>query len=125
MPTSMFLAQYTPDILPTIEGYEPISLVKDVIAWAIIAAGALCIAFIVVGGISFILSGGQEDKIKQAVNTIRYAIIGFIVVLLSVFMVSVITYVFQIPKFIEYRDVYDKIKGIGNLFQPRSESDYQ
>lgn len=115
------LAQYTPDILPTIQEYELVTLIKDMIAGVIIVAAALCLAFIIVGGISFILSGGQEDKIKQAVNTIRYAIIGLIVVILSVALVNLVTFIFKIPfKFVDYREIFQKIRNTTSYFEPSS-----
>ncbi|MEK9132457.1 MAG: hypothetical protein AAB606_01990 [Patescibacteria group bacterium] len=63
-------------------------LINKGIAYAIIVAGFLSVVFIFIGGISFILSGGQEEKIKQAVSTIRYAIIGLIVTILAVIIVN-------------------------------------
>lgn len=71
-----------------------VDLVNLVVAIAIIVAGALSVFYIFVGGISFILSGGQEDKIKQAVHTIRYAIIGLIVTILSVTIIKIVGYIF-------------------------------
>lgn len=68
--------------------------VKDIInrgiAYALLAAGLLSIIFIFIGGISFITSGGNEDKIKQAVSTIRYAIVGLIVTIVAVLVVNVL-----------------------------------
>jgi hypothetical protein len=72
-----------------------VDLVNLVVAIAIILAGALSVFYIFVGGISFILSGGQEDKIKQAVHTIRYAIIGLIVTILSVTIIKIVGYIFS------------------------------
>ncbi len=64
-------------------------------AIGILAAGILSVAYIFVGGISFILSGGQEDKIRQAINTIRYAVIGLIVTIGSIFIIQVVGYIFN------------------------------
>lgn len=58
------------------------------IAYAIIIAGFLSVVYIFFGGITFILSGGQDDKIKQAVSTIRYAIIGLIITIFSIVIVQ-------------------------------------
>jgi len=74
--------------------FDIIDLANLVVAIAIILAGVLSVFYIFVGGISFILSGGQEDKIKQAVHTIRYAIIGLIVTILSVTIIKIVGYVF-------------------------------
>lgn len=64
------------------------------VAIAIITAATLSVFYIFFGGISFILSGGQEDKIKQAVHTIRYAIIGLIVTILSVTIIKILGLIF-------------------------------
>ena len=75
-------------VLDVAQSYDAIEVINRAIAYAIIIAGFLSVVFIFFGGISFILSGGQEDKIKQAVSTIRYAIIGLVVTLLAVVIVG-------------------------------------
>ena len=77
-------------LLSTIDDSSLIDLINRGIAYALIIAGILSVIFIFYGGISFILSGGQEEKIKQAVSTIRYAIIGLIVTILSVIIVNAV-----------------------------------
>jgi hypothetical protein len=74
--------------------FDIIDLANLIVAIAIILAGVLSVFYIFVGGISFILSGGQEEKIKQAVHTIRYAIIGLIVTIMSVTIIKIVGYVF-------------------------------
>jgi hypothetical protein len=71
-------------------GYSLVDIVHLAIALGIIIAAGLSVFYIFVGGISFILSGGQEDKIKEAVHTIRYAIIGLVVTLFAVTMISIV-----------------------------------
>lgn len=48
-----------------------------------VLAGALAVVFIIVGGIRYTLSGGESAKITQAKNTILYAIVGLVIVLLA------------------------------------------
>lgn len=74
-----------------------VDIVATFVALAIIAAFVLSLIFIIVGGISFILSAGSEEKIKNAIHTIRYAIIGFIVTFLATFIVSWIAKLLDIP----------------------------
>lgn len=106
-----------PGVLNVIEAYEPANVVKEAIVWGIIFAIILCIVFIFIGGISFILSGGQDEKIKQAVSTIRYAIIGLVIVILSVTLVNLITFIFQVPfDFVDYREIFDRIRDISSIF---------
>lgn len=80
------------------------------IAIAILIAIVLSVYNIFVGGISFILSGGKEDKIKEAVNTIRYAIIGLIVTVFAVVFIYIIGNIFEV----NLLDVinFDRIMGI-------------
>ncbi len=33
-----------------------------------------------------ILSGGKDEKVKPAINSIRYAVVGLIVIILSIFI---------------------------------------
>lgn len=63
-------------------------LLNKIVAYAFLLVFALSVAFIFWGGITFILSGGQEEKVKTAVNTIRYAIIGLIVAIFSFAVVA-------------------------------------
>ncbi|MBI5414357.1 hypothetical protein HZA38_02470 [Candidatus Peregrinibacteria bacterium] len=67
-----------------------VELANMFVALAIILAGALSVIYIFVGGISFILSAGQEDKIKSAVQTIRYAVIGLIVTIFAMVAVQIV-----------------------------------
>lgn len=76
--------------LATAQDLNIIELINRGIAYAILAAGLLSVVFIFIGGISFILSGGEEEKIKQAVNQIRYSIIGLIIVILAVIIVNAV-----------------------------------
>ena len=74
--------------------FSVVDLLNLGVAVAILLAGTLSVFYIFYGGISFILSGGQEDKIKQAVHTIRYAIIGLIVTIFAVTIVKILGYAF-------------------------------
>lgn len=89
-------------------------LINKGIAYAIIVAGFLSVVFIFIGGISFILSGGQEEKIKQAVSTIRYAIIGLIVTVLAVIIVNAIGKIIGISTtdYISFQEIVRLIQDI-------------
>ncbi len=84
-----------PILQATSSGYNIVDLINVTIAFAIIVAGALSIFYIFYGGISFILSGGQEDKIKQAVHTIRYAIIGLVITIFAVTIIAIVGSIFN------------------------------
>ena len=111
IPSSLQGAQtvYTPDL-------GLMDLVQMAVVYAFIIAAALSAVFIFVGGISFILSGGNDDKIRQAINTIRYSIIGLVVVILSFTFVTIIGRMFGL-NFLDYLR-YSEIKSsINRLIQ--------
>lgn len=101
-------------IIESAQNYEIIEIINKGIAYAIIIAGLLSVIFIFIGGISFILSGGQEDKIKQAVGTIRYAIIGLIITVLSVVIVGTVGRVLglDIIKYINFSEIINTISNV-------------
>ncbi|MBU1992377.1 MAG: hypothetical protein ABH856_00040 [Patescibacteria group bacterium] len=94
--------------------YDILEIINRGIAYAIIIAGLLSVIFIFVGGISFILSGGKEDKIKEAVSTIRYAIIGLVVTILAIVIVGIVGKALDIDiiHYLNFADIIDTIKSI-------------
>lgn len=103
-------------IIQSAQQYDIIEIINKGLAYAIIAAGFLSVIFIFIGGISFIFSGGQEDKIKQAVSTIRYAIIGLIVTIFSVVIVATVGRIIglDIIKYINFNEIIENISNIPN-----------
>lgn len=101
-------------VLDVAQSYDAIEVINRAIAYAIIVAGFLSVVFIFFGGISFILSGGQEDKIRQAVSTIRYAIIGLIVTLLAVVIVGFVGRALglDIIQYINLGEIFDLVTQI-------------
>lgn len=103
-------------LISDVQDVELIDLINRGIAYAIIAAGFLSVIFIFVGGISFILSGGQEDKIKQAVSTIRYAIIGLVITILAVVVVNALGKIIGISttEYISFAEIVRLIQSISD-----------
>lgn len=103
-------------IIDAAQRYDIVEIINIGLAYAIIIAGALSVFFIFIGGISFILSGGQEEKIKQAVSTIRYAIIGLIVTLLAVVAIQFVGRIFglNVIKYIDLGKIVQTVTDIGD-----------
>lgn len=80
-----------------LEGGSILDIIATVIALGIIVASISSLIFIIVGGITFILSAGDDDKIKKAVHTIRYAIIGLVISFLAFFLVAWLSRLLDIP----------------------------
>lgn len=84
----------TTNLLTQSASYNLIDIINMGVALAILAAGLLSVFYIFYGGFSFILAAGREDKIKEAVHMIRYAIIGLGVTLLAVTIIAVVGKIF-------------------------------
>ncbi len=108
-------------IIEAASKYEIVEIINKGLAYAIIVAGLLCVIFIFIGGISFILSGGAEDKIKKAVSTIRYAIIGLIITILSVVIVGTVGKALGLD-IIRYINFSDIIQNVSNVSGPSTSS---
>ena len=81
-------------------------------ALALIVATILCLIFIIVGGITFILSAGNEEKIRKAVHTIRYSIIGLFVSFIAFFVVSFMARLLDIPFELNFSTIVDLMSEI-------------
>jgi uncharacterized membrane protein len=90
----------------------PMQLFATFIALALIAASLLCLVFIIIGGISFILSAGNEERIKKAVNSIRYSIIGLFVTFIAFFAVSWIAKLLDIPFQLDFSMIVSLMQDI-------------
>lgn len=62
----------------------------------LIATTVLSLIFLIVGGIQWVQSGGDKQKLAGARARITYAIIGLIVALVSFFIVGAVGGVFNI-----------------------------
>lgn len=102
-------------------------LVQMFVVYAFIAAAALSAIFIFVGGVSFILSGGNDEKIKQAINTIRYSIIGLIVTILSFTFVAIVGRIFGLNfmGFLSYDRIRSDINRLVEPFSADNQNDFE
>lgn len=90
-----------------LENASLVEVVATFVAISLIFATILCLIFIIVGGITFILSAGNEEKIRKAVHTIRYSIIGLFVSFIAYFIVSFIARLLDIPFDLNFTTIVD------------------
>ena len=69
---------------------SPQEFVMRIVDFVIIFAGALAVLFIMIGGLQYITSMGNEEKTTIAKRTLLYAIIGLLIVILSLTIINVI-----------------------------------
>lgn len=53
--------------------------------------GAISVIMLIIGGIRYVISGGDQNQVTSAKNTILYAIVGIIVAFLSYAAVNFVT----------------------------------
>jgi type IV secretory pathway VirB2 component (pilin) len=63
------------------------TLVKTIVQIISAVAGIVAVIMIIISGIKYITSGGDSTKITSAKNTLIYAIVGLVIVVLSQFIV--------------------------------------
>lgn len=90
-----------------LESGNVLEIIATFIALALVAASFFSIFFIIWGGITFILSAGSEERIKQAFQTIRYSVIGLIVTFAAFFAVAMISRLLGLPFNISFGDILD------------------
>ena len=78
----------TPNGIPTLRCI-PI-VFNNLIYWALIFAGVVAVFFIIVAGLKYINSGGDQKQVQGARQTLTWAIIGLIVILFSFFLVNIL-----------------------------------
>lgn len=82
----------------------------------VLFAGVLSIVFILWWGLLLILSGGKDDKIKPAINTIRYAIIWVVITVLSIFLFPILGRLLglDVEKYAKPDRIFETIESIWN-----------
>ena len=64
------------------------SVIQTILNSVIAICGIIAVIFIVIGGIKYMTSSGDSGKVKQARDTILYAVIGLIVCALAFAIVN-------------------------------------
>jgi hypothetical protein len=59
-----------------------------------------------------ILSGGKDEKVKPAINSIRYAVIGIIVIVVAIFVAPKVSEMLGLGQhdYLSPKSVFDTIK---------------
>tara|TARA_B100002003_G_scaffold242076_1_gene264584 strand:+ start:684 stop:1001 length:318 start_codon:yes stop_codon:yes gene_type:complete len=100
-----------------LENASVIEIIATFVALGLIVATILCLVYIIFGGITFILSAGNEEKIKRAVHTIRFAVIGLFVSFIAFFLVRFITNLLDIPFELSFSNIVDLMQDIFTSLQ--------
>lgn len=74
-------------------------LISSLISVVFIVAGILTFAFLVIGGIEWLTSGGDKTKTENARNRITAALVGLAIIAASWALMQLISYFFGIDVF--------------------------
>jgi len=94
-----------------------------IISIFVLVSGILSILFILYGGLLLILSGWKEDKIKPAINTIRYAVLGLVITVVAIFVFPIFGRLLgiDVDKYAKPSRILEKIEELwNNIFQTNS-----
>lgn len=86
------LAIAAPDNVPKVHIND--TTIGNVVGGVLMLAAVVCVVFIIIGAISYILSIGDAAKIKKAKDSIMYAVVGLVVVGLAFFIVQFVIGIF-------------------------------
>ena len=87
-----------------------------VISIFVLVAWILSIIFVLYWGLLLILSWWKEDKIKPAINTIRYAIFWLIITVASIFLFPILGDLLwiDVEQYARPINILERIKELGN-----------
>lgn len=105
---------------------EPWDFILTVISLFVLISGILSILFILWWGLLLILSGWKDDKIKPAINTIRYAVIWVIVTVVSIFVFPILGWLLgiDVKQYANPTAIIEKVKSIWENIFNESETTY-
>jgi Type IV secretion system pilin len=84
--------------------YSAGNMITTGVAIVVLVASICAVLFIVWWGVMLILSGGKDEKVKPAINSIRYSVIGLIVIVIALFVA---------PKVIEFMGLENMRQYLG------------
>ncbi|PIZ98193.1 MAG: hypothetical protein COX78_03555, partial [Candidatus Levybacteria bacterium CG_4_10_14_0_2_um_filter_35_8] len=68
-------------------------VLKNVVTAALVFSGTIALILVILSGIKFITSKGDQKQVDTAKRTLTYAILGLIIILLSFFIIQFVSFV--------------------------------
>ncbi|EKE29501.1 MAG: hypothetical protein ACD_2C00161G0006 [uncultured bacterium (gcode 4)] len=100
------------------KAYAIEDIIRVAIALVVLFSWMLAVFFIIWGWVMLILSGWKEEKTKPAINSIRYSVIGLIVIILSIFLAPKVGDMLglNVSQYISPNAIFSTIKDLSNKF---------
>lgn len=106
------VAQAAGSIIDTSSNYSARDIIRVGVSLVVLVAGLCAILFIIWWGLMLILSGGKDEKVKPAINSIRYAVIWIIVIIIAIFVAPKVSEMLGLGEhdYLSPRSIFDMIK---------------
>lgn len=65
------------------EDLTPAILLSNIVNYILLFAAAIAVLFLIIGGVKYIVSQGNEKAVESSKHTILYAVIGLLIIILS------------------------------------------
>lgn len=75
------------------------SIITELLKYLFPFAGLLLFAYLVMGGFSYLTSGGDPKAMEQAKGKVTNAIVGFIIIFIAYWLVQIFEFIFKIQVF--------------------------
>lgn len=72
------------------------TIIKDVVNTLIFFIGAISVIVIIIGGLRYVVSGGNAASVQGAKNTILYAVVGLVVAISAFAIVNYVLTAFHV-----------------------------
>ena len=110
------------------QAYDVEALLPFLIALVVVIASFISILYVILGWFQMVLSWWEEEKVKKAINSIRFSVFGVIVIIFLIYIFSVISDMIGFPLTKEYVNpevVFENVQKIINfIFQSDSSSSW-
>ncbi len=96
--------------------YTARDIIRVWVSLIVLVAWLCAILFIIWGWLMLILSGGKDEKVKPAINSIRYAVIGIIVIVIAIFVAPKVSEMLGLGNhdYLSPWSIFDMIKVLMN-----------
>ena len=94
IPQAVFAQSLVPAKLAPIN--DPITVIQGIIRFILLIAFIIAFIMLLIGGIRWIMAGGDEKSVEKARNTITAALIGLVVVLVAYALIRVVEIFFGV-----------------------------
>lgn len=85
-----------PQKLTTVANVGIIAIVRTIIQFILVVAFVIAFIMLLIGGIRWILAGGDEKSVEKARNTITAALIGLVIVLVAFALIKLVEQFFGV-----------------------------